>query len=150
MRDSSSFEKIRIPGNVPIFCIKEKNVDDWIRLDELSSGMQKVLLILTDFFSLPKGSIYMIDEYENSLGVGAIDFFPQVLEFEDYDAQIIITSHHPYLIKRIPIDNWFIVHRKGSNLQFSFGEELNQKFGLSTQDKYIQLINDPFYSEGIE
>ncbi len=36
--------------------------------------MQKVLLILTDVFILPEGGVYIIDEYENSLGLNAIDF----------------------------------------------------------------------------
>ncbi len=52
---------LRFPGQAPVFCIKEKGVDQWITLDNLSSGMQKVLLILTDVFVLPRGGIYFID-----------------------------------------------------------------------------------------
>ena len=74
--DSSAFDLINIPGRAPIFCIKELSVDEWIRLDEFSSGMQKVLLILADLFALPSGSIYLIDEYENSLGIGPIGLLP--------------------------------------------------------------------------
>ena len=68
---------IPVAGVVPLFFIKEKNVDREIPLPDLSSGMQKVLLLISDIITLPKGSFYMIDEYENSLGINAIDFLPE-------------------------------------------------------------------------
>lgn len=150
IRDSSDFDLLNVPGRAPVFCIKEGNIDEWLRLDQLSSGMQKVLLILTDLFSLPGGGIYLVDEYENSLGIGAIDFLPDLLFGEDFDVQIIITSHHPYIINNIPVENWFVAHRKGRDVQFAYGEKLVARYNISSQGKYIQLLNDPFYSEGIE
>ena len=67
-------------GNIPVFALKENNVDKWIALDQWSSGMQKVLLIITDIFLLPAdGGVYLLDEYENSLGVNAIHFLPSFL-----------------------------------------------------------------------
>ncbi|MCJ7553878.1 MAG: ATP-binding protein [Ignavibacteriaceae bacterium] len=150
IRDSKEFELMELPSGAPIFCIKERNIDKWLRLDELSSGMQKVLLILTDVLSLPKGSIYLLDEYENSLGPGAIDFLPNLLSSKDIDLQIIFTSHHPYIISHIPVDHWYVAHRNGSQVKFEYGEELVERYKVSSQEKYIQLLNDPYYSEGIE
>lgn len=147
--DSSKTSPLGFAGS-PVFCIREASVDKWIPLEELSSGMQKVLLILTDIFTLPTESIYMIDEYENSLGVNAINVLPSLLFSEDIDSQIFITSHHPYIISKFPVANWYVAHRKGPDVKFSYGEELIKKYNVSSQDKYIQLLNDPIYSEGIE
>lgn len=140
------------PGLVPVLAMKEKFIrQKWIPLDKFSSGMIKVLLILTDIFIMPKdGGIYLIDEYENSLGINAINFFPSVLLNDDTGSQFIITSHHPYIIGNVPVKNWIILHRKGSNVMAEQGEEVEKRFGKSKQQAFTQLINDPFYTEGIE
>lgn len=149
--DFNSLHKdAQLPGRTPVFCIREKSVGKWIELQSLSSGMQKVLLILTDSFLLPEGGIYLIDEYENSLGISAIDFFPNFLLTFEKDAQFMITSHHPYIVNNIPVSNWLIFHRKGSEVSVKYGESLKERFGKSKQQAFIQLINDPFYTEGIE
>lgn len=137
-------------GLVPVFSIKERNIESWIPLDQLSSGMKKVLLILTDSHIAPDGSIYLIDEYENSLGINPINFFPSFLDDLAKDIQYLITSHHPYIINNIPVENWLIFHRKGPNVKIRYGEENLKRFSKSKQQKFIQLVNDPFYMEGIE
>lgn len=134
----------------PAFCIKEKNVKEWIFLQELSSGMQKVLLLLTDLCTMPAGGTYLIDEYENSLGINAIDSFPDFLMEFETDAQIIITSHHPYIINNIHPKDWFVLHRKGGDVKIKYGSDLLKGLGKSKQQYFIQLINDPFYTEGVE
>lgn len=137
-------------GQFPVFTIKERGSKGWIPITELSSGMLKVLLILTDLFIMPSGGVYILDEYENSLGVSAIDFFSQfVLDFEK-DVQFILTSHHPYIINEIPAANWYVFHRKGMHVSIKFGAELTERFGKSKQQAFIQLINDPFYTKGVE
>ena len=139
------------PGIVPVFALKEKFNNKWIPLNEFSSGMKKVLLILCDIFILPEeGCVYLIDEYENSLGVNAINFFPSVLFEAASKSQFIITSHHPYIIGNVPVKDWIILHRKGNAVHVKQGDELEEKFGKSKQKAFIQLINYPFYIEGIE
>lgn len=139
------------PGIVPVFALKEKFNNKWIPLNEFSSGMKKVLLILSDIFILPEeGCVYLIDEYENSLGVNAINFFPSVLFEAASKSQFIITSHHPYIIGNVPVKDWIILHRKGNAVHVKQGDELEEKFGKSKQKAFIQLINYPFYIEGIE
>lgn len=134
----------------PVFCIKESAVKDWIELAGLSSGMQKVLLILTDLHLLPDGGVYMIDEYENSLGVSAIDFLPSLLEESEKESQLIMTSHHPYIINQIPMENWVILHRSGSEVSAKYGHQLEEQFGPSRQEAFIKLLNDPFYRRGVD
>jgi hypothetical protein len=143
-------ENVNLPGRMPVFCIMEKEETRWIEFSQISSGMQKVLRILTDSYIMPNEVIYLVDEYENSLGINAIDFFPKFLTEKDTLNQIILTSHHPYIINQIPVKNWFIFHRKGHNVAIKFGDELIERFGKSKQQSFIQLINDPFYIEGIE
>lgn len=138
-------------GNIPVFALKEKNIDKWIPFDQWSSGMQKVLLIITDILLLPtEGGVYLLDEYENSLGVNAIHFLPSFLLDYGDDHQFFITSHHPYLINKIPVSNWFVFHRSGVNVEIEEGIELEKRFDKSRQEFFIQLSNDPLYIEGIE
>nr|MBN1228881.1 ATP-binding protein [Anaerolineae bacterium] len=141
---------VAFPLNVPVFCIRERNQQDWIPLPDMSSGMQKILLILTDIYSAPDDSIYIIDEYENSLGISAIDFFPDFILRLEKQIQFFVTSHHPYIINDIPSRNWYLFHRKGTDIQILYGEELEGRFGKSKQEAFIQLINDPFYTDGVE
>lgn len=137
---------LHLSGKAPIIMLQEEGQDSWIPLAEMSSGMQKVLLILVDVYLLPDGGVYIIDEYENSLGVSAIDFFPEfVLEIEK-EIQFFITSHHPYLINKIPVSNWYVFHRDGVQITIQHGNELVEKYGKSKQEAFLQLLNDPFYS----
>ena len=140
---------IAITADVPVFSIKERGSDKWIPVDQLSSGMQKVLLILTDIFLIPDGGVYIIDEYENSLGISAIDFFPEFILTLEKNIQFIITSHHPYIINAIPYKNWYLFHRDGMRVSIKYGEELVKRFGTSRQEAFVQLINDPFFTDGV-
>jgi predicted ATPase len=141
-------EKILIsPGTfTPVFVINEKNVKKRIPFKDLSSGMRKVLLILTDILTMPSGFIYELDEYENSLGVNVIDFLPTLLLEHQKSKQFLITTHHPYLINKMPVKNWYVLGRVGTKVRVKYGKELLDSYGKSHQDAFIQLINDPFYS----
>lgn len=137
---------IQSPGQVPIFFIKEEKINRNIPVLELSSGMQKVLLVIADIITLPKGSIYIIDEYENSLGINAIDFLPEFLADYGTDIQFLITTHHPYLINNMPMKTWRVFHRNGSRVSIKDGKEFEERYGKSKQKAFVQLINDSFYT----
>ena len=93
----------------------------------------------------------MIDEYENSLGINAINFFPDfVMEFQ-HDIQVIMTSHHPYIINEFPSENWYVFHREGAEVEIRYGDQISEKYGRSKQKRFIQLVNDRFYNDvGVE
>lgn len=135
------------PGNFYKLFIHEKGVKDRLTLEDLSTGMLKALLIITEITSLPGGCTYMLDEYENSLGVNVIEFLPELLSEYGGDNQFIITSHHPYLINNIPMKNWVVFNRKGSTVRNRTGEDLEKLYGKSKHKAFTQLINDPFYTE---
>jgi len=129
----------------PTVLVREKGVSDPVPLSELSSGMQKVLLLIVDLLTLPEETIYMVDEYENSLGINAINFLPEFLDDFGGNRQFVLTTHHPYLINKIPVQNWFVFSRQGANVSIRPGEELERKYAQSSQEAFTQLINDPVY-----
>ncbi len=139
-----------LPGTGPVLTVKEKGVASWLPLHELSSGMQKVLLILTDVIGSPDDIVYIIDEYENSLGVGAINFFPSFLSTLKEKKQFIITSHHPYIINEVPPDHWIVFCRDGSNVKIRQGDVIAEQYGKSKQASFIKLINDPFFNRALQ
>jgi AAA15 family ATPase/GTPase len=56
--------------------------------------MLKTLLHLSElYFSLP-GSVILIDEFENSLGVNCLDAVTEDINDSPNQLQFIITSHH--------------------------------------------------------
>jgi predicted ATPase len=139
-----------VPIQAPVFCIKERNISKWIPCNDISSGMQKLFLLILDIYLLRDAGILFIDEYENSLGINAINFLPDLIDSISDNCQFIITSHHPYAINTIPIEAWKVFHRKGTDVSVTPGKELKEKYSKSKQEYFVQLINDPLYKGGIE
>jgi AAA15 family ATPase/GTPase len=148
MSESGGILSSSLPGKIPNLHIKDRNSGTLVQVQQLSSGMKKVLLIMTDVMTLPRGMIYLIDEYENSLGLNAINFLPTLIAEHGGDNQFIVTSHHPYLINAIPVKNWIVFHRNGFKVSMKQGDELAESYGKSKQQSFIKLINDPFFTEG--
>ncbi len=126
--------------------IKEKGVKNWINQRMISSGMLRSITYISQLYLLPEGSVILIDEIENSLGVNCIDILTDLLA-EHRKLQFVITSHHPYIINNIGIEHWKIVTRKGGIVTATDASEFN--LGKSRHDAFIQLINLEAYSEGI-
>lgn len=127
--------------------IKEKGVQKWIPHNRMSSGMLRTLLHIAEMFLWNDGTVILIDEFENSLGLNCIDVLTEDLIYENSNIQFIATSHHPYIINKIPYDYWKIVTRKGSLIK-TFDAK-NFEFGKSHHDRFMNLINHPFYKQGI-
>ena len=132
-------------GNPSILLIKERGSQDAVPITEWSSGMVKVFLLITDVLTQPRPSIYMIDEYENSLGVNAIDFFPAFARELGEQIQFFLTSHHPMLINAMPISDWIVLGRRGNRVSALYGDKLKERYGISHHEQYVNLLNDPFY-----
>ena len=147
---SQLFQTLPTPLQAPAFCIKERHIKDWIPTNDISSGMQKTFLLILDLFLMKDSGILLIDEYENSLGINAINFLPDLIYSISDTCQFIITSHHPYIINNIPIEQWHVFHRSGLEVKVKSGKELKERYKASKQEQFVQLINDPFYTGGIE
>ncbi|MEG4801493.1 ATP-binding protein [Microcoleus sp. ARI1-B5] len=138
--DDSSFTSFPIQ-------IKEKNVNNWISQDNISSGMLKTLILISELYLLPEGTVILIDEFENSLGINCIDVVTDLI-VENRNIQFILTSHHPYIINNISMEYWKIVTRKGGVVTVTDAKDLN--LGKSRHQAFTQLINLEEYSEGIK
>ena len=136
-----------IPASFPMVQIQEKGVNKWIVQQNISSGMFKTLMHISELYLCPEGSVILIDEFENSLGVNCIDIITEDLVQENRNLQFIITSHHPYIINNIGFEYWKIVTRKGGVVTVKDAEDLN--LGKSRHQAFMQLINSEVYTEGI-
>lgn len=127
--------------------IKEKGVNEWIFQNSISSGMLKTLIHISELYFWPEGTVILIDEFENSLGINCIDIVTDLI-VENRNIQFILTSHHPYIINNIGMEHWKIVTRKGGVVTVIDAKDLN--LGKSRHQAFMQLINLEEYSEGIK
>lgn len=135
-----------IMSEYPIIKIKEKGVNDWIQQIRISSGMLRTLMHLSELYLSAEGTVILIDEFENSLGVNCINILGDLLS-ANRNLQFIITSHHPYIINEIEMENWKIVTRKGGIVTVKDAKDL--KLGKSKHKAFMQLMNSDEYTEGI-
>lgn len=134
-------------GHASFVQIKEYGVSEYIRQTDISSGMMRTLVHLAEIFLSPPGTVILIDEFENSLGVNCIDAVTEDLLDSSSSIQFIITSHHPYIINNVSVDYWKIVFRDGALVQTVDASELG--IGISSHDSFLQLMNSEQYSGGI-
>ncbi|SKB14350.1 conserved hypothetical protein [Planktothrix sp. PCC 11201] len=118
--------------------IKEKDIELWIRQHNISSGMFKTLMYISELYLSPDNCVILIDEFENSLGVNCIDSVTELI-LEREDLQFMITSHHPYIINNISPRYWKIVTRHGGLVTVKKAEDFH--ISASRQKAFIDLIN---------
>jgi len=134
-----SLTRIGLLEELPRIQIKEKNSHVWIVEPNISSGMIKSLMFLATIKLSPDGSVILIDEFENSLGVNCLDTLTEDLLVNYRDLQFIITSHHPYIINNISPAYWKIVTRKGGVIQVHNAADFH--ISKTRQKAFIDLIN---------
>ncbi|GCA69329.1 hypothetical protein MiYa_00854 [Microcystis aeruginosa NIES-2519] len=134
-----SLTPIFLLEDLPRIQIKEKNSHVWIVEPNISSGMIKSLMFLAMIELSPDGSVILIDEFENSLGVNCLDTLTEDLLVNYRDLQFIITSHHPYIINNISPAYWKIVTRKGGVIQVHNAADFH--ISKTRQKAFIDLIN---------
>lgn len=136
----------KIIADYPFINIKEKGVNNWINQHRISSGMLRTLMHISELYLSAEGTVILIDEFENSLGVNCIDILSDLL-LEERNLQLIITSHHPYIINKIGMEHWKIVTRRGGVVTVKNAKDYN--LGKSRHQAFMQLINLDAYKEGI-
>lgn len=135
-------------NRAPLVHIKERGIADWIPDYYISSGMKRTLLHLAELHLAANGSLILIDEFENSLGVNCIGQLTSALLENDRDLQFIITSHHPFIINNIDFRYWKLVTRKGGQVTTREADDFG--LGQSKHQAFMQLINLEAYRTGIE
>lgn len=134
---------------IPFIQLKERDVPDWIIQPQISSGMYRTLMHLSELYLCPEGTIILIDEFENSLGINCIDELTIDLQTSfQRKLQFIITSHHPYIINQISFKNWKLVSRTGSNVVTKDAETIVD-FSKSKQEAFIQLTQLEEFTTGV-
>jgi len=132
---------------VPILKIKERGVESWILQHEISSGMFRTLSQITILTLAQDGDVVLIDEFENGLGVNCIDKLASQILNSENDIQIIVTSHHPYIINSIPFKKWKIVIRNEGNVRVLKASDLN--IGEhSRHEAFLQLVQTKEFKTG--
>ncbi|MEM1215750.1 MAG: AAA family ATPase [Bacteroidota bacterium] len=134
---------------MPFLQIKEVGVEHWILQPEISSGMYRSLLHLCELYLTANGTIVLIDEFENSLGVNCIDEITADIQIAaQRGLQFVITSHHPYIINQIHHKNWKLITRQGSVVTAKDAATIID-FQVSKQEAFIQLTQREEFTTGI-
>lgn len=129
--------------------IREKGLEGWLFQDRISSGMLRSLFHLLELALAPAGTIVLIDEFENSLGVNCLPQIADHLLQRSGELQFVITSHHPYVINNIPTHTWRVVTRRGSKVRVLTDQELPALRAGSRHDRFTLLLNLKEFEEGI-
>ena len=78
----------------------------------------------------------MIDEFENGLGLNCMGpLLEQIVTREDL--QLILSSHHPYIINNIPNEAWQIITSEQSTIHVQSAEEFG--IGKTKYDAFFEL-----------
>lgn len=144
MVEDMKFDYDRNGRELSLF-IKEKSTE-WISHVNLSAGMKKSLYHIACLNLLPEGSVLLIDELENSMGVRCLDLVSDMFNRNARDFQIILTSHHPYVINNVDMVHWQVVLREDNRIYTKSKDELG--LGRSHHDAFKQLMNLDEYMEG--
>lgn len=144
-------ERVPLPASRSKFLlrIREEGSDDWIPQDRISSGMVRTLAHLIELTVAPPGSVIIIDEFENSLGINCMPPLVDLLLERAPDFQYILTSHHPYIINNLPADTWKLVMRKGSVVRVVSARDIPALRGASHHQAFTRLINLPEYVQDV-
>ena len=129
--------------------IRERGVDEWIVGGNVSGGMIRAFALLVDVTVAPSGTVFLIDEIENSLGNNCLPEVVDLLWERAGDLQFIITTHHPYVINNIPLKHWKIVTRKGSVVVARPAESFDALRTASRFERFTRLLNLPAFEEGV-
>ena len=66
--------------------------------------MLRTLIHLHEFLFAPSGTVVVIDEFENSLGINCLPVLTELM-LQRSDCQFIVTTHSRYLEDLTPIEN---------------------------------------------
>ena len=133
---------------VPAF--KERGVKGWIYGGNMSAGMARTLMHILEIYLEPPGSVLLIDEYENGMGVNCLSQVTELIIERSKELQLIFTSHHPFVIDTIPKNLWMVMRRNGYEVSVLRVQDIERLNTESNQDAFIQLVNAPEYMHGLQ
>lgn len=129
--------------------VKERGVRDWLDPSQLSAGMSRTLHHIMELAVAPAGSTILVDEFETSLGINCLGPVTDLIMDRSDEVQFILTSHHPYIINNIPMENWRVVTRHGSTVRALRADDIPALKGESAFDDFFRLLNAAEYRGGV-
>lgn len=85
---------------------------NWFDLSQESDGTLRLLGLLTALYQRPAPSLLGIEEPEFAIHPGALTALAELLDEASLSSQILLTTHSPELMDRIPIDYLRVVGTK--------------------------------------
>ncbi|MCU0450902.1 MAG: ATP-binding protein [Bernardetiaceae bacterium] len=128
--------------------IKEQGVKNWINQSRISSGMFRTLIQLSELYLCAEGTVFLIDEFENSLGINCINEITNDILSTKRNVQFVITSHHPYIIDAIGFNYWKLITRNAGVVKAHDIDKFN--LGKSKHSAFMQLLQLEEYQTGQE
>lgn len=119
--------------------IKAGGSKKWIPHWNISSGMLRVLNYLVEITFADEDTVFLIDEFENSLGHNCLPALSEDILLHSFSQQFIITSHHPDIINEFDMNTWFVVSRTNGRIRSD--KASNLPFARSLHEPYLALIN---------
>ena len=143
-----SVEDIKLlhrPKNTLELFFKEKG-GSYLEIHKMSDGMLKTLYYLTEFVLSEPGTLLLVDEFENGLGLNCMGPLLEEMMGRD-DLQLILSSHHPYVINNVHSHFWRIITRQQDTIEAHTAEELG--IGQTEYDSFFELINVLSFEGGV-
>jgi len=99
---------------------RSKPLPGWL----LSSGTLRVLALLSMFETPKPPSVLFVDEIENGLDPRTIGLFLSEVEnaIDRKGMQVILTTHSPYLLDLVPLENIIVVEKEEEGSKFHLPE----------------------------
>jgi hypothetical protein len=119
--------------------IKLKGQSRFIPHWNIASGMLRTFNIIADLYLSNPETVFLLDEFENSLGHNCLPNLEELIIAHSIDSQFIITSHHPDIINKIPKENWLIIERTNGSINNNVFNNLG--FSKSLHEPYSILMN---------
>ena len=133
-------------SSIPFVQIKEKGSLMWIPQFDMSAGMCRTLTQIAEMYLCQEGTLFLIDEFENSLGVNCMEDLTIDVLTTERDLQFILSSHNAYIINNIDIKSWRLVSRVGGEVFMRPVSELIDE--ESAHDYFMQLMQLDEYRSG--
>lgn len=119
--------------------IKAGGSRKWVPHWNISSGMLRTFNYLVELNLADSETVFLIDEFENSLGHNCLPRISEDILTQSIDQQFIITSHHPDIINEFPMTLWKVISRH--NGRISNANAVDLPFSRTFHEPYLALIN---------
>lgn len=130
-------------------CLELYDKEGIIPQSQISSGMFRTLMAIVELYLCHEESLFLLDEFENSLGFNCLDKMFELIENKAYSGenQFILTTHNPYIIRNTDLSAIKIVTRKGNKIIVK--NAIDMGLAESAQDNFFKIINLKEFREGV-